>query len=194
MDNITGKFNRELAKETEQQSMQFDDPSDSTGIELKSPGKMHWIRARGKSYNDVLKVWTVKLFDPDGEEVEYVVQVSDSDLRTRIFEKCDYNQNFKALVPCVNWFGTEFLWVPTVKGRGSKVGSQSAQKGIEMAQQGWCKVKWKSNAVGWAVSKHPGTDKEPEWSKMTDDQIVERIFENRIIESLDHEAIIRNNG
>jgi hypothetical protein len=94
----------------------------------------------------------------------------------------------------VNWFGTEFLWVPTVKGRGSKVGSQSAQKGIEMAQQGWCKVKWKSNAVGWAVSKHPGTDKEPEWSKMTDDQIVERIFENRIIESLDHEAIIRNNG
>ena len=60
MDNITGKFNRELAKETEQQSMQFDDPSDSTGIELKSPGKMHWIRARGKSYNDVLKVWTVK--------------------------------------------------------------------------------------------------------------------------------------
>ena len=34
-----GKFNRELAIETEQESMQFDDPSDSTGIELKSPGK-----------------------------------------------------------------------------------------------------------------------------------------------------------
>ena len=84
-----GKFNRELAIETEQESMQFDDPSDSTGIELKSPGKMHWIRARGKTYEDILKVWTVKLFDPDGEEVEYMIQVPDKDLRTRIFEKCD---------------------------------------------------------------------------------------------------------
>jgi len=39
MSNQSGKFNRELAIETEQESMQFDDPSDSTGIELKSPGK-----------------------------------------------------------------------------------------------------------------------------------------------------------
>ena len=87
MSNQSGKFNRELAIETEQESMQFDDPSDSTGIELKSPGKMHWIRARGKTYEDILKVWTVKLFDPDGEEVEYMIQVPDKDLRTRIFEK-----------------------------------------------------------------------------------------------------------
>ena len=48
MDNITGKFNRELAKETEQQSMQFDDPSDSTGIELKSPGKMPLDKSKRK--------------------------------------------------------------------------------------------------------------------------------------------------
>ena len=194
MSNLTGKFNRELALETEQESMQFDDPSDSTGIELKSPGKMHWIRARGKTYEDILKVWTVKLFDPDGEEVEYMIQVPDKDLRTRIFEKCDDKQNFKALVPCVNWFNTEFLWVPTVKGRGSKIGPQSAKKGIEMAQQQWCKVVWKSNSTGWAVNKHPGTDKQPEWSKMTDEDMIETIFENRIIETLDHEAILRNTG
>jgi len=189
-----GKFNRELAKETEQQSMQFDDASDNQGIELKSPGKMHWIRARGETFEDVLKVWTVKLHDPDGEEIEYVVQTSDINLRTRIFEKCDDNQNFKALVPCINWFNTEFLWAPTIKGCGSKVGPQSATKGIEMAQQGWCKVKCKNNSVGWAINKHPGTDKEPEWSHMTEEQIIEQVFDNRIIESLDHEAIIRNTG
>ena len=189
-----GKFNRELAKETEQQSMQFDDASDNQGIELKPPGKMHCIRARGETFEDVLKVWTVKLHDPDGEEIEYVVQTSDINLRTRIFEKCDDNQNFKALVPCINWFNTEFLWAPTIKGRGSKVGPQSATKGIEMAQQGWCKVKWKNNSVGWAINKHPGTDKEPEWSHMTEEQIIEQVFDNRIIESLDHEAIIRNTG
>jgi len=189
-----GKFNRELAKETELQTMNFEDPTDSQGVEIKSPGKMHWVRARGETYEDVLKVWTTKLFDPDGEEVEYMIQTTDPDLRLRIFEKCDDNQNYKALVPCVNWFGTEFLWVPTVKGRGSKIGAQSSEKAIKIAQETWCKIKWRNNSVGWCVSKHPGTEKEPQWSTMSDDQIIDRIFENKIIDSLDHEALIRNNN
>tara|TARA_R110000765_G_scaffold39592_1_gene86085 strand:+ start:139 stop:711 length:573 start_codon:yes stop_codon:yes gene_type:complete len=189
-----GKFNRELAKETELQTMNFDDPTDSQGVEIKSPGKMHWVRARGETYEDILKVWTTKLFDPDGDEVEYMVQTTDPDLRLRIFEKCDDNQNYKALVPCVNWFGTEFLWVPTVKGRGSKIGAQSSEKAIKIAQETWCKIKWRNNSVGWCVSKHPGSEKEPQWSTMTDDQIIDRIFENKIIDSLDHEALIRNNN
>ena len=189
-----GKFNRELAKETELQTMNFDDPTDSQGVEIKSPGKMHWVRARGDSYDDVLKVWTTKLFDPDGEEVEYMIQTNDPDLRLRIFEKCDDNQNYKALVPCVNWFATEFLWVPTIKGRGSKIGAQSAEKSIKIAQEDWCKIKWRNNSVGWCVSKHPGTEKEPQWSTMTDDQIIDRIFENKIIDSLEHDALIRNNN
>jgi len=29
---------------------------------------------------------------------------------------------------------------------------------------------------------------------MTEEQIIEQVFDNRIIESLDHEAIIRNTG
>ena len=189
-----GKFNRELAKETELQTMNFEDPTDSQGVEIKSPGKMHWVRARGETYEDVLKVCTTKLFDPDGEEVEYMIQTTDPDLRLRIFEKCDDNQNYKALVPCVNWFGTEFLWVPTVKGRGSKIGAQSSEKAIKIAQETWCKIKWRNNSVGWCVSKHPGTEKEPQWSTMSDDQIIDRIFENKIIDSLDHEALIRNNN
>jgi hypothetical protein len=32
-----GKFNRALAKETELQTMNFDDPTDSQGVEVKSP-------------------------------------------------------------------------------------------------------------------------------------------------------------
>ena len=170
------------------------DPTDSQGVQIKSPGKMHWVRARGETYEDILKVWTTKLFDPDGDEVEYMVQTTDPDLRLRIFEKCDDNQNYKALVPCVNWFGTEFLWVPTVKGRGSKIGAQSSEKAIKIAQETWCKIKWRNNSVGWCVSKHPGTEKEPQWSTMTDDQIIDRIFENKIIDSLDHDALIRNNN
>jgi hypothetical protein len=37
-------------------------------------------------------------------------------------------------------------------------------------------------------------DKEPEWSNMSDDEIIDQVFDGRIIESLDHEALIRNVG
>ena len=193
-DKTTGRFDRNSAKETEQQSMAFDGPADSQGIEIKSPGKQHWISARGKSYDDIIKVWTTQLFDPDGEQIEYMVQTDDPDLRLRIFDKCDDNQNYKALIPCVNWFGNEFLWVCVIKPKhGSRVGADSAKIAISMAQHQWIKVKWRNNSVGWTVKKHPGTQELPKWSNMTDDEIIDQVFKGRIIESLDHEALINNN-
>jgi len=193
-NKVSGRFNRNTAKETEQQSMAFDGPADSSGIEIKSPGKQHWVRARGNNYDDILKVWTTVLFDPDGEEVEYMIQTDDPDLRLRIFDKCDDNQNYRALVPCVNWFDNEFLWIPTIKPKGgSKVGAESAKIAINKIQQQWCKVKWRSNAVGWVTKKHPGSEKQPVWSNMTEDEIIDQVFKGKIIESLDHEALLNNN-
>jgi hypothetical protein len=48
--------------------------------------------------------------------------------------------------------------------------------------------------VGWQSWSHPGADKLPEWSKMTDEEIIDQVFDGRIIESLDHEALVRNTG
>ena len=98
----TGRFNKTLAKKTEQQLVEFDGPADSQGIELASPGKKHFFQIRP---GEIHKVWTTKLFDPDGEEVEYVIQADNEDLRIRIFDKVD-DVSYKALVPCCNWFGT----------------------------------------------------------------------------------------
>ena len=149
----TGRFNKDLAKKIEDQIADYEGPADSQGVEIKSPGKMFWFTIAGDNYNDIPKVWTVKLFDPDGEEIEYLILADDISLRDRIFEKCDNKQNLKALVRCINWFGTEFLWIPSIRTRGnSKISQQSAKRAIELGQNGWIKAQWKNNSVGWVLS------------------------------------------
>ena len=39
-----------------------------------------------------------------------------------------------------------------------------------------------------------GTERIPQWSNMTDVEIIDQVFDGRIIESLDHEALERNVG
>jgi len=186
----TGRFNKTLAKKTEQQLVEFDGPADSQGIELASPGKKHFFQIRP---GEIHKVWTTKLFDPDGEEIEYVIQADNEDLRIRIFDKVD-DVSYKALVPCCNWFGTEFLWCPNIKPKGgSKIGSSTAKKAIQLGQQGWIKCKWISNSIGWRTIKYPTTtEKQPEFSNIDYDQMIDQVFDGKYIESLDHEAIIRH--
>jgi len=187
----TGRFNKDLAKKIEDQIADYEGPADSQGVEIKSPGKMFWFTIAGDNYNDIPKVWTVKLFDPDGEEIEYLILADDISLRDRIFEKCDNKQNLKALVRCINWFGTEFLWIPSIKTRGnSKISQQSAKRAIELGQNGWIKAQWKNQS--WNAWKHSGTDKVPEWSNMSDDEIVNSCFKDLIISDLKHEALIYN--
>jgi len=188
-----GHFNKELAKKTQLETMSGGEgPADSQGIEIKSPGKMHWITIKGETFEDLIEVQTVALHDPDGELLDYVVQVGDKSLREKIFNKADDNNNTKMILRCVNWFGTEFLWVASIK---TKLSKQSLLKAIDRGLNGkWIKAKWKSNSVGWQSWSHPGTDKIPEWSNMTDEEIVDQVFDGRIIESLDHEALIRNTG
>jgi len=187
------KFNKELAKKVSLETTNVSDgPSDSQGIEIKSPGKMHWFTIKGSTLDDITEVQTVALHDPDGEILDYVVQVEDRGLREKIFNKADDNNNTKLLIRCVNWFGTEFLWVASIK---TKLSRQSCLKAIERGLNGnWIKAKWKSNSVGWQSWSHPGTEKIPEWSKMEDGEIVDMVFDGRIIETLDHEALIRNVG
>ena len=79
------KFNKELAKKVSLETTNVSDgPSDSQGIEIKSPGKMHWFTIKGATYEDLTEVQTVSLHDPDGELLDYVVQVEDKGLREKI--------------------------------------------------------------------------------------------------------------
>ena len=157
---------------------------------------MHWFTIKGQNYEDLIEVQTVALHDPDGELLDYVVQTEDPGLREKIFNKADDNNSTKLILRCCNWFGTEFLWTPSI---ATKLSKQSIFKALERGLVGnWIKCKWKSNSVGWQSWSHPSNDdpeiKKPEWSNMTDVEIVDMVFDQRIIENLDHEALIRNTG
>ena len=85
-----------------------------------------------------------------------MIQVEDPGLREKVFNKADDNINVKLIVRCVNWFGTEFLWLPSIRTKGnSKLASTSAKKAIERGLTGWIKCQWKSNSVGWQSWSHP---------------------------------------
>ena len=190
-------FNKELSKKSTLETFTDDSPVDSQGVEIKSPGKMFWFTIKGVSYDeDITEVITTKLYDPDGEILEYIIQVEDKSLREKIINKADDNINVKAVCRCVNWYGTEFLWLPAVKSKGnSKVASQSAKKAIERGlNNNWIKCQWKDGRNGWVSWSHPGTDKIAQWSNMTDEEVIDQVFDGRIIESLDHEALERNVG
>ena len=190
-------FNKELSKKIALETMGTDSgPADSQGIEIKSPGKMHWFTVKGQTFDELTQITTTQLYDPDGELETYIIHAENKSLREKIINKADDNVTVKVIARCVNWFGTEFLWLPAIKtGGNSKLASQTAKKAIEKGLDGnWIKAKWKDNSTGWQSWSHPGADIEPEWSNMSDDEIIDQVFDGRIIESLDHEALIRNVG
>ena len=195
-----GKFNKELSKKIALETMGGggDEPPDTQGIQILSPGKMFWFTIKGEKYEDLTPITTTQLFDPAGEKETYIIQAEDNSLKEKIINKADDNITVKLIVRCVNWFGVEFLWLPAIKTRGnSKLASQTAIKSIERGLNGnWIKCQWKNNSVGWQSWSHPGVDenKVPEWSKMTEDEIIDQVFDNKIIDTLDHEALIRNAG
>ena len=88
-------FNKELSKKSTLETFNDDSPVDSQGIEIKSPGKMYWFSIKGKTIDDLIEVTTTKLFDPDGEQQEYLIQVEDPGLREKVFNKADDNINVK---------------------------------------------------------------------------------------------------
>ena len=189
-------FKKELAKKSTLETFNDGAPVDSQGVDIKSPGKMHWFTIKGTTYEDITEVITTKLYDPDGEILEYIIQVEEKSIREKVINKADDNVNVKALCRCVNWYGTEFLWLPAVQSRGnSKVASQSARKAIDLGlNNNWIKCQWKDGRNGWTAWSHPGTDKIPQWSNMTDEEVIDLVFDNRIIETLYHEELERNVG
>ena len=132
-----GKFDKDKSQKTTIETMGGNDgPPDTSGVEIKSPGKMHWFTVKGLKFEDLFQITTTQLFDPDGDELTYIIQADNNSLREKIINKADDKFNVKAVARCVNWFGTEFLWLPAIKSGGnSKLASQTARKATEIGSK-----------------------------------------------------------
>ena len=57
-------FNKELSKKIALETMGTDSgPADSQGIEIKSPGKMHWFTVKGQTFDELTQITTTQLYD-----------------------------------------------------------------------------------------------------------------------------------
>ena len=188
------KFDFDQAKTTTQQSLEVED-IDASGQEYdeESPTQHQFVRFRGNSWEDCLKVHGVKLVDPDGDDIKYVVQVKDNDEFARVNMMCDGKIKEYVIAPYVSDSGSERIWFANYKwtGKAAKKG-MSVKLAIELGQKNWVRVNWEKKR-GF-VTREPGQDleKEPKFSKLDDSKLIELVFEDPIITDSKHEAVTRN--
>ena len=188
------KFDFDHAKTTTQQSLEVED-ADASGQEYdeESPTQHKFVRFRGNSWGDLIKVHGVKLPGPDGEDIKYVVQIKDNNEFLKVNRMCDFKIKEYVIAPYVSDSGSERIWFANYKwsGKAAKKG-MSVKLAIEIGQQEWVKVNWEGKR-GF-VTRKPGTEleKEPKFSTLDNAQLIELVFDDRIITDSKHEAVIRN--
>ena len=188
------KFDIDQAKKTTQQVMEVE-AGDVAGQEIysESPSKHRFVKFRGNSWEELYKVYAVKLDDPDGEEVHYIVQCKDNKMLKKIFHRLDNKAKEHVLAPYVSVDGVERVWCASFKWMGkSATRGRSVKQAVELGQKDWVKIMWEKKR-GW-VTRPPGgpIDKKPEFSELTVEQLIDVAFEDRIIRDVDHEAVRRN--
>jgi len=188
------KFDFDHAQTTTQLSLEVED-ADASGQEYdeESPTQHKFVRFRGNSWGDLIKVHGVKLPGPDGEDIKYVVQIKDNNEFLKVNRMCDFKIKEYVIAPYVSDSGSERIWFANYKwsGKAAKKG-MSVKLAIEIGQQEWVKVNWEGKR-GF-VTRKPGTEleKEPKFSTLDNAQLIELVFDDRIITDSKHEAVERN--
>ena len=193
---MTIKFSKEKAKRVKSQIINTDGNITSQSIEVSGPSGFHFIKCRVPSIDDLLVADTCKLFDPDGEKIEYLIQCEEKTTERKIFELVDFKVVRKYLAPMVDCYGTEFLW-PVTKSLNGKESAMciSGKNALESAMRNWVKITW-GNKRNWVVRTPNNQDqfKEPEFSKLNDEEIINIAYYNRVITDTTHEALRRYQG
>ena len=188
------KFNFDLAQKTSQQSLELED-SEASGHEIyeESPSQHKFIRFRGANWNEPLKVHGVKLQDPDGDDVKYIVQTNDPKTFNKINMMCDWKVKEYVIAPYVSDTGAERIWFANYKwsGKSAKKGN-SVRQCIEQGQQNWIRINWEAKRGFVARQPGVGLSKEPQFSKIDNEGLIELCFEERIITDANHEAVKEN--
>ena len=192
----TIRFSKEKAKRIKQTIVNTDGETTSHSIAVNTPSSFHFVRCRGNTLDDLIEADTCKLFDPDGEKVEYLIQSEEEQILSTIAEKVDYKVVRKSLAPMVDIYGTEFLWPVTLSQNG-KVNAfcVSGRIALESAMRNWVKITWLGKK-NWDVRTPPNQEQfgEPQFTKISDEEIINIAYFNRIITDTNHEALKRYQG
>lgn len=185
------EFDFDQAKVTTQQSLEMED-ADASGQELEeeSPTQHKFVRFRGNDWDDLLKVHGVKLTTPDGEDIKYVVQVPDKLEFQKVSQRLDFKVKEYVIAPYVSDMSVERIWFASYKwsGKSQKKG-MSVRWAIEQGQKEWVKINYEHKR-GF-VTRPPGEqlNKEPKFGTLSDKELIEKVFEDRIITNAEHEAV-----
>jgi len=185
------EFDFDQAKVTTQQSLEMED-ADASGQELEeeSPTQHKFVRFRGNDWDDLLKVHGVKLTTPDGEDIKYVVQVPDKHEFQKVSQRLDFKVKEYVIAPYVSDMSVERIWFASYKwsGKAQKKG-MSVRWAIEQGQKEWVKINFEHKR-GF-VTRPPGEqlNKEPKFGTLSDKELIEKVFEDRIITNAEHEAV-----
>jgi len=185
------EFDFDQAKVTTQQSLEMED-ADASGQELEeeSPTQHKFVRFRGNNWDDLLKVHGVKLTTPDGEDIKYVVQVPDKHEFQKVSQRLDFKVKEYVIAPYVSDMSVERIWFASYKwsGKSQKKG-MSVRWAIEQGQKEWVKINYEHKR-GF-VTRPPGEqlNKEPKFGTLSDKELIEKVFEDRIITNAEHEAV-----
>ena len=185
------EFDFDQAKITTQQSLEMED-ADASGQELEeeSPTQHKFVRFRGNNWDDLLKVHGVKLTTPDGEDIKYVVQVPDKHEFQKVSQRLDFKVKEYVIAPYVSDMSVERIWFASYKwsGKSQKKG-MSVRWAIEQGQKEWVKINYEHKR-GF-VTRPPGEqlNKEPKFGTLSDKELIEKVFEDRIITNAEHEAV-----
>ena len=108
----------------------------------------------------------------------------------------DFKVVRKYLAPMVDCYGTEFLW-PVTKSLNGKESAMciSGKNALESSMRNWVKITW-GNKRNWVVRTPNNQDqfKEPEFSKLNDEEIINIAYYDRVITDTNHEALKRYQG
>ena len=192
-DNNNNKieFDFDQAQSTAQQSLEMED-ADASGQELEeeSPTQHKFVRFRGNNWDELLKVHGVRLQTPAGEDIKYVVQVKDKHEFQKVSQRLYFKVKEYVIAPYVSDMGVERIWFANYKwsGKAQKKGL-SVKYAIQLGQKEWVKINWEQKR-GF-VTRPPGEqlNKEPKFSTLSNKELIEKIFEDRIITNADHEAV-----
>ncbi len=192
----TIRFSKEKAQRVKQTIINTDGETTSQSIEVLSPSGFHFVRCRGNTLDDLLEADTCKLFDPDGTKVEYLIQIEDEQMFASVGKLVDFKIIRKYLAPMVDCYGTEFLW-PVTQSKNGKIDSfcVSGRRALESAMSNWVKITW-GGKRNWIVRTPTNQEQfgEPKFTKISDEEIINIAYFNRIITDTNHEALKRYQG